>query len=196
MQYVIGVDEVGCGSCIGNAYIGVFRAPQEWHLEGLRDSKKLSPKQRQERASVLLELCQNDSENFRYYLQPVSLDHINEAGLYKALNYNYIKAILILYKPEDVVILDGNKKPPAQPELCDFDLPIQTLVEADSKISQVMAAAILAKVVRDKYVVEQLHTEYPQYGWDTNMGYLSKAHKAAIKEFGLTKHHRNYKIKL
>lgn len=188
-NYLIGLDEVGTGSDIGSAYVGAFRAPQEWSLVNLKDSKKLTAKQRCELAHELQELCSNDSENFKYYIQPVSLEQINQIGLYRSVNYNYIKALQVLYKPGDIIILDGNKKP-------DSEYPIETMVKADNKIPQVMAAAILAKVERDQYVIEQLHSKYPQYNWAENKGYLTAGHKLAIKEFGLTEFHRNYKIKL
>lgn len=188
-NYLIGLDEVGTGSAIGSAYVGAFRAPQEWSLANLKDSKRLTAKQRCELASKLRELCSNDSQNFEYYIQPVSLEQINQIGLYRAVNFNYVKVLQVLYKPEDIIILDGNKKP-------ESEYPIQTIIKADNKIPQVMAAAILAKVERDQYVSEHLHSKYPQYNWIENKGYVTAEHKLAIKEFGLTEFHRNYKIKL
>ena len=87
------------------------------------------------------------------------------------------------------IIVDGNKWKPYIPEGQVMQIPAQTVVKGDGKYLSIAAASVLAKTYRDEYML-RLHEQYPQYHWDTNMGYPTKAHYEAIQQFGITPVHR------
>lgn len=185
-KYIIGADEVGTGSAISSIVVVAIRAPFNWNLQGLNDSKKLSPKKREIMRDKLFELI--SKQEIGYYLAERDNIHIDQVGLFKALKECYLECFQKLYISNDKIIVDGTLK---------FDnFPVEAIIKADSKIPTVMGASILAKTYRDAKVVE-LYNQYPNYNWNKNKGYLSKEHLAAIKQYGLTEYHRkSYKIKI
>ena len=93
------------------------------------------------------------------------------------------KAVGKLKMVPQFLLIDGNRFKPYR------DIPYKTIVKGDGKYMSIAAASILAKTFRDDYMHE-LHLKYPRYGWDRNMGYPTKEHKAAIAKFGITEYHR------
>jgi ribonuclease HII len=91
-------------------------------------------------------------------------------------------------RPEHIIV-DGNKWKPYIPADGVLEIPAQTVVKGDGKYLSIAAASVLAKTYRDAYML-RLHEQYPQYHWDTNMGYPTKAHYEAIRQFGITPYHR------
>lgn len=189
-HYIVGADECGYGSGAGPLVVCGVRAPTDWALLGLNDSKKLSAKKREGMAAQLEKLIADGQ--IGWALAERSNTVIDQIGLGVALKDAYVEVFKQLYQPDCLIICDGNLK---------FDgLGVDgynkmSLVKADAQIPQVMAASIIAKVYRDAKM-HNLHNSHPMYGWDSNVGYLSASHIEAIKKYGFSPLHRlSYKIK-
>lgn len=182
--YCVGVDEVGYGSLSGPLVVCGVRAPKNWNLEGLNDSKKLSPKRREVMSSKLEKLIANGE--IGWALAERSNTVIDKFGVAVALKDAYVEVFHQLYQNDSLIISDGILK---------FDgLGVDaydklSLIKADGKIPAVMAASILAKVYRDSKM-KILHKSYPVYGWNQNMGYGAKIHLDAIAKHGPCPLHR------
>jgi ribonuclease HII len=181
---IIGCDEVGYGCLAGPLVVVGVRAPKEWQLEGLNDSKKLSAKKREAMLLPLMKLAK--SQEITYHLAERSNQIIDKVGVAVALKDAYVECFKALYQDNCLIITDGILK---------FDnLGVDaydkiSVVKADSKFPTVMAASIIAKVYRDDKM-HNLHHTYPVYGWNHNVGYGSKDHLDAIKEHGPCLLHR------
>ena len=143
----------------------------------LNDSKKLSAKKRY----VLREIIERDALAWAVgIVTPEEIDRIN------ILNASFLAMHRALYQlgthPE-AIIVDGNRFKPYR------DLPFTTIVKGDGKYLSIAAASILAKTYRDDYMLS-LAEEYPQYDWQSNMGYPTKKHREAIRKYGITPFHR------
>lgn len=186
--YIIGADEVGYGSLAGPLVVVGVRAPKDWNLEGLDDSKKLknkSEKKLHEMGAKLLELAKEGQ--ITYHLAERSNVQIDKWGVAKALKDAYVECFHKLYQEDSRIITDGILK---------FDgLGVDnydklSMIKADAQVPHCMAASIIAKCYRDKLMKEVHHPKYPQYGWDGNVGYWHKDHVAAINKLGPTPLHR------
>jgi len=184
IKYIIGVDEVGTGSAVERLVVCGVKASPEWTLDCLNDSKKLSLSKRKSARDLILK------EDISFYIAERSNIEIDELGLAKALKDAYLEVFKNLYNEDCKIICDGNIKF----EKDNYNR--ENLIKADTKISTVMAASILAKTYRDD-ILCNLSKDFPEYGFETNAGYLSKKHKEAIQKYGLTSFHRkSYNIKL
>jgi ribonuclease HII len=189
-SFIVGCDECGTGSWAGPLVVVAVRAPKDWSLGGLNDSKKLSAKKR-EAMSVKLEKLIADGE-ISWALAERSNTVIDTIGLGVALKSAYVETFQQLYQAETLIIVDGNLKFDG---LVPDDYNLTSIVKADTTVPQVMAASILAKVYRDSKM-KILHKLHPEYGWDSNVGYGAKAHFNALKQYGYSPLHRmSYKIK-
>jgi ribonuclease HII len=186
MNYIIGADEAGTGACAGSFVVCAVKAPLDWNMLGLADSKKLSPKKRAVIAKRILE--EFNAKVIKYSLLEVSAQQIDRDGLGVALKWAHKTVINNLVTDDSVAIVDGKLEIEAK-------CPIKSMIKADSEIPTVMAASILAKTYRDNVMVK-LHQKYPVYGWDKNFGYVVNQHKEAIRLHGLSEFHRkSYKLK-
>ncbi len=169
-----GMDEVGRGALAGPLVAaGVILNPKSKILGSkLKDSKKLSPKNRQKLYKKI------KYSGAIIAVEEISVNLINKYGIGWA-NKEVFKR-LARKIPADKCIADGNLK---------LGKKIKSIIKADGKIPEVMAASIIAKVWRDRQMT-QLHNEYPDYGWQSNKGYGTKYHIAALREHGMTKYHR------
>ena len=177
-QLFVGLDEVGRGSVAGPLAVGGVILPQSPMIEGLNDSKQLSPERREEIAARIKEVA------LAWTVQYIEPDVIDAAGMTACLVMafrNAVKAIEDQGYALDMILLDGN---PLR-----FDKREVNVVKGDAKCASISAASIVAKVERDA-LMTRLSAEYPQYGWDQCKGYASAAHIEAIKEFGLSPLHR------
>lgn len=180
----IGCDEVGYGCLAGPLVVVGVRAPKDWTFPGLRDSKKLSGKQRQALTDELEKLIVD--ETIGWHLAERSNIFIDKHGVAVALKDAYVEVFHNLYQPDALIISDGILK---------FDgLGVDaydkvSIVKADDKIPHVMAASILAKTYRDGKM-KILHDLHPMYGWNHNVGYGSKDHLEAIATHGPCPLHR------
>jgi ribonuclease HII len=182
--FIIGCDEVGYGSWAGPLVVVGVRAPRDWMLEGLNDSKKLSAKKRETMSAKLEKLIA--SGDLAWALAERANTVIDQIGLGVALKSCYYEIFKRLYTNESLIISDGNLKFD-DPETNAYDKV--SVIKADTKFSQVMAASILAKVYRDTKM-KMLHKQYPNYGWDHNVGYHSTDHMEGLQKFGPCPLHR------
>lgn len=178
---ILGVDEVGYGCIAGPLVVVGVRAPKNWALAGLNDSKKMSEKQLNEMRAKL----DVNSEIVWHKAERSNLE-IDRDGVAVALKSCYVECFHKLYQEDTLIISDGNLK---------FDgLGVDaydkfSVVKADATYPAVMAASILAKTTRDRFMYK-LDPLYPMYNWKDNVGYPSKQHKAALAEHGVSAFHR------
>ena len=172
-----GCDEAGRGCLAGSVYAAAVILPSDYQNELLNDSKKLTAKKRY----ALREESERDAIAWAVgIVTPEEIDKIN------ILNASFLamhRALDQLQVRPEAVIVDGNRFKPYQ------DLPSTTIVKGDGKYLSIAAASILAKTYRDDYMLS-LAEEYPQYDWQSNMGYPTKKHRQAILEHGITPYHR------
>jgi len=172
-----GCDEAGRGCLAGSVYAAAVILPSDYQNELLNDSKKLTAKKRY----TLREEIERDAIAWAVgIVTPEEIDKIN------ILNASFLamhRALDQLKVRPEAVIVDGNRFKPYQ------DLPSTTIVKGDGKYLSIAAASILAKTYRDDYMLS-LAEEYPQYDWQSNMGYPTKKHRQAILEHGITPYHR------
>ena len=172
-----GCDEAGRGCLAGSVYAAAVILPPDYQNELLNDSKKLTAKKRY----ALREEIERDAIAWAVgIVTPEEIDKIN------ILNASFLamhRALDQLKVRPEAVIVDGNRFKPYQ------DLPSTTIVKGDGKYLSIAAASILAKTYRDDYMLS-LAEEYPQYDWQSNMGYPTKKHRQAIREHGITPFHR------
>ena len=173
----VGCDEAGRGCLAGSVYAAAVILPPDYENELLNDSKKLSAKKRY---TLRAELERDAVAWAVGIVTPEEIDKIN------ILNASFLamhRALDQLKVRPEAVIVDGNRFKPYQ------ELPFTTIVKGDGKYLSIAAASILAKTYRDDYM-QALAKEYPQYDWQSNMGYPTKKHRQAISEHGVTPYHR------
>jgi len=182
-EYIIGTDEAGRGPAAGGVWAGAvcFRADIDKGLfDKLNDSKKLTPKKREELYEVI-------KENSLWSIKAITVEKIEEINILNssllAMNYAVSDVINQINSSDCAVLVDGNKL------IKNFNFKQKYIIKGDSKSASIAAASILAKVSRDRYM-DKIHLEYPLYDWINNKGYLTKKHIEAIKKFGITKYHR------
>jgi ribonuclease HII len=172
-----GCDEAGRGCLAGSVYAAAVILPPDYENDLLNDSKKLTAKKRY----ALREVIQRDALAWAVgIVTPEEIDKIN------ILNASFLamhRALDQLSLCPEAVIVDGNRFKPYQ------DLPFTTIVKGDGKYLSIAAASVLAKTYRDDYMLS-LAKEYPQYDWQSNMGYPTKKHRQAIRDHGITPYHR------
>ncbi len=180
-QIVCGVDEVGRGPLAGPvvaaaAIIPATGLPTE--IEPLvRDSKKLSEKQRERLFPYLIECCP-------HAVAQASVEEIDTLNILHASLLAMRRAVEMLNPAPHHALIDGNKTPKGL--LC----PATTIIKGDGKSLSVAAASIIAKVTRDR-LMKKLAEEFPGYGWEKNAGYGTAAHLAALRSLGPTIWHRD-----
>jgi len=177
VEYICGVDEVGRGSLSGPVFAGAVILPKDFESDLIRDSKKLSEKKRIEAFNII----KNEALFWSYsYTEPLTIDEIN---IQKATHITMVNAINKLEKKPNHLLIDGNIFEGY------LDVPHTCVVKGDDKYLPIAAASIVAKVMRDEYMVE-ISKEYPKYNWKSNKGYGSKQHIENILSEGVTKYHR------
>lgn len=178
---VCGVDEAGRGPLCGPVVAAACILPAGFILEGLNDSKKLTPKKR----DALFDLiCENA---VAYCIAQASVDEIDELNILEADLLAMRRAIDGLSVPADFALIDGNIAR-------DFQIPARAVVHGDAISPSIAAASILAKVTRDRLCVE-LDRDYPQYGIAKHKGYGTKAHMDALRTYGPAPIHRKQFIR-
>ena len=186
-----GCDEAGRGPLAGSVFAAaVVMDPnlaekeeyQEW-LAMLNDSKQLTDKQRE----YLRPLIEQHAD--AWAVVEVTAEEIDRINILNASIIGMQRALNRLTLRPQHIIVDGNKWKPYIPEGEVMEIPARTVVKGDGKYLSIAAASVLAKTYRDEYMMK-LHQQYPQYHWDTNMGYPTKAHYEAIRQYGITPYHR------
>jgi ribonuclease HII len=172
-----GVDEAGRGCLAGPVVAAAVILPQDFSHPWLTDSKKLTHARRLELREVILEEAQT------WNLGMISAPRIDQVNILNATYEAMHEAIGNLGIQAQFLSIDGNRFRPYP------GIEHACIVKGDGKYLNIAAASILAKTYRDE-IMYMLHQEYPQYDWDRNKGYPTKAHRAAIQEHGTTPYHR------
>lgn len=175
-KLVAGIDEAGRGPLAGPVYAACVVFEPGVVIEGINDSKKLSEKKREQLFDVIKEKA--------LYYSIVSVDEkeIDKINILEATFKAFRESLNALPVMPDVALIDGNRAKEIPTEY-------ETIVKGDSKSQSVAAASILAKVARDRFVME-LDQKYPEYGFKKHKGYPTKDHYAAIEKFGPSPVHR------
>ena len=177
MTLICGVDEAGRGPLCGPVFASAVILDNNLKIKNLDDSKKISPKKRDE---IYEEI---KIKSFEYTFASASVEEIDKLNILQASMLAMHKSINALEIDPDHVLIDGNRVP----ENCNFSTT--AVVKGDSLSLSIAAASIIAKVARDQLMTD-LARHYPQYGWETNVGYGTKAHMDGIVKYGITQHHR------
>ena len=175
-EHVCGVDEAGRGPLCGPVVAAACILPQGLYIEGLNDSKKLSPKKRK---LVYNQIIENA---IAYYIAEASVEEIDELNILEADMLAMRRAVEGLSVKADFALIDGNVSR-------GFEIPTMTVIKGDATSPSIAAASILAKVTRDE-MCEQMDKDYPQYGIGKHKGYGTKQHMDALREFGPSPIHR------
>ncbi len=176
-KYVCGVDEAGRGPLAGPVCAAAVILPEGTVIEGLDDSKKLSEKKRE----ALFDIIKSKAMSFGIAF--ASVEEIEEFNILGATYIAMTRAVEQLNVKADYALIDGNRYPPQ------LKVDGECVVKGDSKSMSIAAASVLAKVTRDRLLLEYAK-KYPQYSFEKHKGYGTKAHIDAIKEFGVTDIHR------
>ena len=172
-----GCDEVGRGCLCGPVVAAAVILDDNFEQNLVNDSKKLNFKTR-------LELDDYIKNNVKdYAIAELSPEFIDQHNILNASIHAMHNALDKLNIRPELILVDGNKFHPYN------YIPHQCIIKGDSKILSIAAASILAKNYRDQLMI-RLHEEFPEYGWNKNMGYATKVHIEALKKFGPTKYHR------
>ena len=172
-----GCDEAGRGCLAGPVVAAAVILPKNYTHEILNDSKQLSKNQRNE---LRLEV---EKQAIAWSIGMASHHEIDQINILNASFLAMHRAIDTLKKRPEYLLIDGNRFN-SHP-----NIPHRCIVKGDSKYYSIAAASVLAKTYRDE-LMEKLSEDHPQYHWNTNVGYPTKEHRSAIKDFGITPHHR------
>lgn len=174
-QYVAGVDEVGRGPLAGPVVAAAVILPKDIYLPGLDDSKKLTKKKRE----LLFDHIVDQAISIG--LGIISAEKIDEVNIYQASKLAMCQAVEQLTVTPDYLLIDAMEIP--------NHIPQTPLVKGDSRSISIAASSVIAKVTRDRLMIK-LGLQYPRYGFEQHMGYGTKSHIEAIKQYGVIGEHR------
>jgi ribonuclease HII len=180
-QMICGADEAGAGPLAGPVYAAAVILPFELDIDGLDDSKKLKEAKREELFEVI---CR---QAIAYAVTSIDAEEIDEINILNARLKAMDLAIQALEPQADFALIDGNRDKGIR-------CPHVTIVKGDSLSANIAAASILAKVSRDRFMLE-LDGQYPEYGFQKHKGYGTKAHYTALRQFGPCPLHRKTFLK-
>lgn len=172
-----GCDEAGRGPLAGPVFAAAVILPPDFHNPILNDSKKMSAAARERLRPII------EKEAISWAVEEVSAAEIDSLNILWASVTGMQRAIGKLAVKPDFLLIDGNRWRAFE------GIPFATVVHGDATYASIAAASVLAKTYRDDYM-RKLASEFPEYGWERNMGYPTAEHIAAIKKYGLTVHHR------
>ena len=172
-----GTDEAGRGCLAGPVVAAAVILPPDFHHPLLNDSKQVSRKHR----DALRPFIENNAISWQVALcSPEEIDKINILNASIEAMHRALKG---LSKTPKHILVDGNRFKPFG------NIPHATMIKGDSRFVSIAAASILAKTHRDE-IMENLHRDFPEFGWDKNAGYPTEKHREAIARLGATSHHR------
>ena len=175
-QTICGVDEAGRGPLAGPVCAAAVILPQNCEIQGLNDSKKLTEKKREALFDVI---C---ASAVSYGIAFATVEEIEQHNILAATFMAMNRAIAMLDPAPELAIIDGNRNTGIQ-------IPSRCVIGGDGKCADIAAASVLAKVTRDRYML-QMAELYPQYGFEKHKGYGTKAHYEAIRAYGPSPIHR------
>lgn len=172
-----GTDEAGRGCLAGPVTAAAVILPEDFRNIILNDSKQISEKKRFNLKPIIEEqaLCFGVAHIFEEEIDSINILNASIKAMHKSIDQ-------LIPKPE-FIIIDGNRFKPYD------NIPHETIIKGDGKYLSIAAASILAKTYRDLYM-DKIHEEFPMYHWNQNKGYPTKAHRDAIRTYGITKYHR------
>ena len=176
-KFVCGVDEAGRGPLAGPVCAAAVILPDGVEIDGLNDSKKLTEKKREKLYDVIVEKA------LAYSVAFASVEEIEEVNILNATYLAMNRAIEGLLQRPDFALIDGNRVPKG------ITVPCETVVKGDAKSCSIAAASVLAKVTRDRLLLEYAE-KYPEYGFEAHKGYGTAAHYEAIRKYGVLPIHR------
>ncbi len=176
-QRICGIDEAGRGPLAGPVVAAAVILPDDYVLEGLTDSKKITPKRREQLYTQLM-----SDERVAKSIAEASVAEIDQLNILRATHLAMRRAAESLEPQADCCLIDGLPLP-------EFPFPHQGVVKGDAKNLSIAAASILAKVTRD-HLMRELDAQYPAYGFAKHAGYGTAQHLRAIHDHGITPHHR------
>ncbi len=174
-KYIVGTDEAGRGPMAGPVVVAAVILPDDYKIEGLNDSKKLSEKKRELLYEEIIKYA------LEYKVVFISSEDVDNINVYQASKKGMIDCIKSMSLPVDYILSDA----------IDLDIEINclSLIKGDSKSASIAAASILAKVERDRYMKE-MAKKYPEYGFERHKGYVTKYHLEMLAEHGPCDIHR------
>jgi ribonuclease HII len=175
ISLIAGVDEVGRGPLAGPVVAASVILPSNFYLAGLNDSKAVTEANRDYFYDAITENA------VAIGIGIVTAKEIDEINIYEATKVAMIQAINNMYVEPEHLLIDAMSLPMA--------IPQTSIIKGDANSVSIAASSIIAKVTRDK-MMEQLHQQYPQYGFKNNMGYGTKEHLEALEAYGITTEHR------
>ena len=176
MKTIAGVDEVGRGSLIGPVYAAAVILNKSINKKLLKDSKKITKSKREILAKYI-------KKNSVWATGKATVKEIEKINILNASLLAMKRAVLKLRRKPSLVLIDGNKLPKIK------NYKLISIIKGDQKIPSISAASIIAKVTRDK-MITNLGKKFKGYKWDKNYGYGTKEHLKAIRNLGITTHHR------
>ncbi len=181
-KFICGVDEAGRGPLAGPVCAAAVILPDNIEIDGLNDSKKLTEKKRE----VLFDVIKEKA--LAYSIAFATVEEIEEFNILEATFMAMNRAIDSLCKKADFALIDGNREPKG------IKIPCQTVIKGDAKSQSIAAASILAKVSRDRLLLEY-DKEYPEYNFKKHKGYGTKEHTDLILKHGVCPIHRKSFLK-
>lgn len=172
-----GCDEAGRGCFAGPVFAAAVILPRGFKHRLLNDSKQLSKDQRDQLRPII------EEKALAYSVAMIDNDEIDQINILRASFKAMHMALDKLQQAPQLLLIDGNRFTSYK------TVPHHCIIGGDGIYMSIAAASILAKTYRDEYM-QQLHEEFPYYGWNTNMGYGTPAHRQALDEFGICKYHR------
>jgi len=176
-QRVMGLDEVGRGCLAGPVVAAGVILDPDAEIHGIADSKTLNAVKRKEVAGYI------KSKSISWTIAMCDREEIDSLNILKASLRAMEKCVNQTDPPPDYLLIDGNRGIPS------LLMPSMTVIKGDRLSHSIGAASILAKVYRDDYMAD-LHREYPEFGWERNVGYPTISHYEALNKFGITPYHR------
>ena len=178
-MWIAGVDEAGRGPLAGPVVAAAVVLDPSHSIRYLDDSKKLTAKRREEVFEDIQRISVAIGVGYASHLE------IDEINILQATMLAMTRAIEDLGFEPDQVLCDGNRCP-------ELNYPVKAIVKGDSKVACISAASIIAKVTRDRIMLN-LHSKYPQYGFDRHKGYPTTKHRLALKKYGpMVEHRRSF----
>lgn len=174
-KYIAGCDEAGRGPMAGPLVTASVILPIGYRLNRLDDSKKLTPKVRDE----LFDIIMRDALEVKVSI--ISVEDVDRENVYQASKRGMTECVLGFHLPVDYVLTDCMK--------LDIDIEVLDLVKGDSKSASIAAASIIAKVTRDR-IMDELDEKYPMYGFKKHKGYVTKLHLEMLEKYGVSEVHR------
>ena len=180
-ELICGVDEAGRGPLAGPVFAAAVILPSDYEIEGINDSKKLSPKKREKLFDEIIEHA------VAYSIRSCDQKIIDEINILQATMLAMKTAVESLSVKPEIVFVDGNRLP-------NWEIPSESIVTGDATSASIAAASILAKVSRDRFMLE-MDKKYPEYEFAKHKGYPTELHYEKIREYGPCEIHRKTFLK-